>query len=396
MKRKKKILWICTFTNEEKRSHLDLWRTRRGEVGQWIPNLIKGFIGDSCYEIHVVSAQLWMRHTRQSWTQDGITYHCFQPGIPGIGYSFRTPFEAWTRYFFNRQHIRKIIAEVKPDLIHLFGAENASYASAILDVDPKTPVLVLIQGFIHRDRQPGFNARSRCYYEGLIIKHCNHYIGDYESEHVVKQMNPKASWRHFYLPVNEALIVRTPECEKKYDILFAGGMTAVKGFPDFLELVRMLREKFPTLKAGVVGKMEHFPPAQAFVETHRLEHTIDWLGRFPNQEGLFKAYRQSRLFIAPTYNDAFASTIRECMLLGTPVIAYRTGGIPYANRDGNENVVIVPQGDIDGMVTCCDVLLTDIPRREALAAQAKAFAEREFSLDTNTAIVRKAYQDMLE
>ena len=394
--KKKKILWICTFTNEEKRAHLDLWRKGTGESGQWIPNLINGFIGDTCYELHIVSSQTWMRRTRQSWIQDGITYHCFQEGVPGVGYSFRTSFEAWTHYYFNRQHIRKIIAEVKPDLIHLFGAENASCASAILDVAPNVPVLVLIQGFIHRDRQHNVTARSRCYYEDLIIRHCNHYIGDYESEQVVKQINPNASWRHFYLPVNESLITKTPACEKKYDILFAGKMTKVKGFPDFLELARMLREVFPTIKAGVVGSVEHFPPARMFIKKHHLENTIDWLGRFPDQKGLFKAYRQSRIFIAPTYNDAFASTIRECMLLGTPVVAYKTGGIPYANRDGNENVVIVPQGDIFGMAACCRSLLENAAQRKAIGIRAKIFAKQKFSLMANTSIVRKAYKELME
>lgn len=391
-----KIVWLCTFSNEAKRAQLALWRKRQGgEIGQWIPNLLKGFIGDSRFEIHVVSSEPWMRKGRQSWCENTIHYHCFQPAIPGLGYAFRMPFEALTAYRFNRWHLSKIIADIQPDLIHLFGVENASYASAILDVDPQIPVLALIQGFVHRNPERDFNARARCAYEAQLLRHIHHYIGDYDSEQVVRAFNPDVTWRHFYLPVNEELVAQTQHGVKNYDLVFAGALTQAKGFPDFLELVRRVKNEFPHLRAGVVGKKESYAPAAEFVMRHGLTETIDWLGRFPTQKELFQVYRQTRVFVTPTYNDAFASTIRECMLLGTPVVSYKTGGIPYANRDGQENVVIVEQGDLDGLYQQVIDLLRNASRRNAQAARAQRFAENEFSLHANVEVIKSRYRELL-
>jgi hypothetical protein len=50
-----KIVWLCTFSNAEKQAHLRYWRNVRGEVGQWIPNLLKAFKDDAAYELHVVT-----------------------------------------------------------------------------------------------------------------------------------------------------------------------------------------------------------------------------------------------------------------------------------------------------------------------------------------------------
>lgn len=389
-----KIVWLCTFTNAEKKAHLPLWRNRGDESGQWIPNLLRGFAGDDRYEVHVVSPEAWMRRGQVSWSRDGIHYHCIQAGIPGLGYSFRLPVEAWTHYRLNRWRIGRMVAGIAPDLMHVFGVENPVYGAAVLDLDPAIPVLVTIQGFVHRQLQFGadFNTRSRCRYEDRLVRHCTHFTGDYDSERVVRSMNSRITWRHLYFPVDERLIDATPAQDKQYDVLFAGALTKAKGFGDFLEIVRLLHKERPDIQAGVVGNAETYADAIPFLDRHGLNRHVSWLGRFPDQAELFRAFRRARLFLTPTYNDAFASTIRECMLLGVPVISYRTGGIPYANRDGGENVVIVEQGDLRGMAVRALDLLCHADVREAMAERAIRFARNEFSLARNAGVIKAEYE----
>lgn len=396
-----KILWLCCFSNENKRSHLSLWKQFEGEIGQWIPNLLQAFEDDRDIEIHVVSTDDYMVAPFQTWKAKNITYHCYKSGMPLLGrvWPARAPIDHLSNFWLNRRRIRKIVSGVNPDLIHLFGVENPQYGAAVLDVLEHYPVLATIQGFIHRESRyhNTLLTRVRCRYEESLLRKCHHFSGDYESETVVRQFNPKASYHPLYFPVNEALISRTPEAsEKPYDLLFVGGLSKQKGFGDFLEIVRLIVETMPDLVAAVVGYPGAYPLAMEIIGKNRLEKNICWLGRFPSQEGLFKVYRQSKLFLVPTYNDCFPSTIRESMLLGTPVIAYATGGIPWANRDGNCNVVIVPQGDDRGMADAALRLLGDTRERDAMAARAQTFAEHEFSLKTNTDKIRNAYQEIME
>lgn len=337
----------------------------------------------------------------QSWTERNITYHCFKSGMPVLGRTWpaRMPVDHMLGFWPNRRRIKRIISQLSPDLIHLFGVENPQYGAAILDLFEHYPILVTIQGFIHRELhyQNTLYTRVRCRYEEALLRTCHAFLGDYESETVVRRFNPEITYRHFDFPVNEALVSRLPlESEQPYDLLFVGGLTRQKGFDDFLEIVRRLAETMPELAAAVVGQPGDYPSAMDAIAENGLEKNMRWLGRFPTQEGLFKAYRQSKLFLAPTYNDCFPTTIRESMLLGTPVIAYATGSIPWANRDGRNNIVIVPQGDLKRMADAALHLLGDAQARVEIATRARIFAGQEFSLKANTDIIRNAYREMVQ
>lgn len=398
-KNKIKVVWLCAFSNEEKRSHLRLWRAGAREGGQWIPNLLRAFETDDTFELHVISSDNWMVSAIQSWTDRNITYHCFKSGIPVLGrhWPSRIPVNHITDFWLNRLRIRQIVRQVNPDVIHLFGVENPEYGAAALDLLNDYPVFVTIQGFIHRERHyhDTFVTRVRCRYEEALIRACSAFSGDYESEAVVRGFNSEITYRNFYFPVNEALIHKTSmeDDEVTYDLLFVGRLNAQKGVDDFLKVAALAAEKKPDLKVAIVGNATAYPPALEIIERYRLKDNVCWLGRLPTQEGLFKVFRQSKLFLAPTYNDCFPSTIRESMLLGTPVIAYATGGIPWANRNGQNNIVTVPQGDCEGMVAAVLLLLRDADARIEMALRAKEFAEVEFSLKTNADIIRKAYRN---
>lgn len=393
-----KVLWLCTFSNEEKCSHLKLWKTCKGEYGQWIPNLLQAFEGDEQLDLHVVSSDNFMVEKYQSWTRRDITYHCFKSGMPLVGrnWPMRFPVDHMTRFWLNRHRIRRIVERVRPDVIHLFGVENPQYGAAVLDLLEHYPVLVTIQGFIHRERtfHDDFFTRIRCRYEERLLKACRHFSGDYDSEQVVKSFNQNITYRHLYFPVNETLIAQTPQSEKIYDILYVGGLTVQKGIFDYLTVLQNLVQEFPDIQAAIVGSPQSNPAVVARITEQRLDGNVVWIGRFPSQEGLFRVFRQSRLLLTPTYNDAFPSTIREGMLLGTPAVSYRTGGIPWANRDGHENVVLVDQGDTEGMARKVASLFRDIAAYDNLAQRARTFAGQEFSLKHNAGVIRKAYQDV--
>ncbi|MHB8972345.1 MAG: glycosyltransferase family 4 protein [Pirellulaceae bacterium] len=395
-----KVVWLCTFSDAEKRSHLRLWRPGRNEYGQWIPNLLRAFEMDGTLDLHVVSTDHLMVKTVQSWKARNITYHCFKSGTPflGRGWPLGVPVDQMTGFWLNRRRIKRIVDHVRPDLIHLFGVENPHYGAAALDLLEKYPILVTIQGFIHRESHydDTFRTRVRCRYEEALLRACQVYSGDYESETVVRRFNPDVTYRHIYFPVNESLVSSTPlEKEQPYELLFVGRLTQQKGFGDFLEIVRRLAEVRPGLVAAVVGDSREYQPAMDLIVENRLENNICWISRFGSQEGLFRVFRQSKLFLAPTYNDCFPSTIRESMMLGTPVIAYATGGIPWANRDGRRNIVVVPQGDLGGIANAALDLLGDAQARGEMAKRAQLFANQEFSLKTNVEVIRKTYQEIV-
>jgi glycosyltransferase involved in cell wall biosynthesis len=78
------------------------------------------------------------------------------------------------------------------------------------------------------------------------------------------------------------------------------------------------------------------------------------------------------------------------------VLAYATGGIPYANRNGQENVVLVDRGDIESLAKRAIDILENDEYREALSVKLRALAADEFSLERNVSRIVDAYDVMLE
>jgi glycosyltransferase involved in cell wall biosynthesis len=87
----------------------------------------------------------------------------------------------------------------------------------------------------------------------------------------------------------------------------------------------------------------------------------------------------------PSRDDPFPLVVLESMLLGTPVVAFAVGGV--AAQVGDAGILIEP-GDVDAFADAIVQLLTDPPRRSALAERARTRAETVYSVDTfRTSIV---------
>jgi glycosyltransferase involved in cell wall biosynthesis len=161
-------------------------------------------------------------------------------------------------------------------------------------------------------------------------------------------------------------------------------------------MVDAVRKKAPHVRAAAVGNIKEYPPAQHLFEKLGLAGTVEFLNRFPTQEGLFECYCQSRIFVVPTYNDCYPSTIRESAFLGTPVLAYSTGGIPYSNQNGRENVVLLPTGQWEEMAEKACEMLWNPEYQKQLSENLGQLAEEEFALEVNVKRILGAYSEVLK
>jgi len=84
-------------------------------------------------------------------------------------------------------------------------------------------------------------------------------------------------------------------------------------------------------------------------------------------------------------------SIMESMALGRPVVASKVGGVPELLGGGGG--VMVPASDAPALANAICELATDPERRSALGAEARAIAERRFSIeaiaDRTTSLFRR-------
>jgi glycosyltransferase involved in cell wall biosynthesis len=89
--------------------------------------------------------------------------------------------------------------------------------------------------------------------------------------------------------------------------------------------------------------------------------------------------------------EAFPLTALEVLACGTPLLAYRSGGIPELVGDCAR---LVPTGDIRGLATALDELMDDADERRRLSECGPERIAAEFSLDRMVAEMSSLYESV--
>ena len=110
-------------------------------------------------------------------------------------------------------------------------------------------------------------------------------------------------------------------------------------------------------------------------------------------EELAKAYRDCDLMVWPGFDEAYGMVYLEAQLAGRPVVAMAHRGVANVVRDGASGR-LVEAGDEDGFAHAMRELIVDAGRREALGRSARAFVERERSIDRASAILDRTLRSL--
>jgi glycosyltransferase involved in cell wall biosynthesis len=160
-------------------------------------------------------------------------------------------------------------------------------------------------------------------------------------------------------------------------VLFLARLVESKRPLDALAAVaRVLRAHVPGTWLVIAGDgplrdaCERAARAEGVAEHVRLAGTVP-------HEDVPALMAASDVFVSTSTLTNRALPTCEAMICGVPVVAYDSGDTTTVVRDG-ETGEVVPDGDVDALAAAIAGLLRDAPRRERLAATARALARDTF------------------
>lgn len=363
MNSRKKLVWICHFSNNEIKSLLKPWRDVQ-EFAPWMPLAIETMEGNEEYELTVVAPYPYICGIKR-FELRGVKYVFYNANIPfvGINYPRWFPWDYMTDYFSIKKIVSGIVNKIHPDLIHLFGAENHDYSPAILSLIGKYPIALTVQGFIsHTTHEFKYIERKASNTEKEIIKKIPVIFYERKKQRQdIKEINPDARlhWHTYcsYEVSSDCIVNQTPI----YDLVFFGRVNKDKGIVDVLESVRDIKERYhKKIKLCVIGR----PSTDEFFElakTFGINDQITWTGFLPTRKDVFLEAQKAKISILPTYHDVMPGTIMESMFMGIPVISYATDSIPEINED-YEAICLVERGNKEALTKAIYSLLDDNER----------------------------------
>lgn len=195
-----------------------------------------------------------------------------------------------------------------------------------------------------------------------------------------------------FKPVDRDTACRDLELDpsKKYILFGAANVkNMLKGFTYFLEAIKILVEKYEHASGTEIllfGKsardvMQLFPlPVREFAFVRSERTMID-------------LYSASRLFVIPSLQDNLPNTILESMFCGTPVVGFRTGGIPEMIIH-RENGYLADFKSADDLAEGIAWGLAAEPY-EKLSARTRETAIERFSMESSLQRHLEVYRSMI-
>lgn len=118
--------------------------------------------------------------------------------------------------------------------------------------------------------------------------------------------------------------------DKRIILGVAGVWTERKGLGDFLELRKLLDDRYAIVLVGLTEQ-----------QAAALPRDMIGITRTQNARELAQIYTAADVFLNPTYEDNLPTVNLEAESCGTPVIAYATGGCPETIHRPDSRIIPV-------------------------------------------------------
>lgn len=225
-------------------------------------------------------------------------------------------------------------------------------------------------------------------------------IGTSRWIHAMAKASPVfAGWRHEHIPSALDLDVyrvrardearRVAELsDDAWNVLFVADRFAEKrkGFDDLVAAARAI--------GTVGGKPVRFVAMGQPVELDpALADRVRFLGVQHDQAKIAAIYAACDALLIPSHEDNLPNTMLEALATGTPVVAYRVGGVPDMVHEGSTGS-LVDRGDVAGLARALTTLL-ESGASEAWRGNCRGVAEREISYEVHAKRCVSLFEDLL-
>lgn len=373
-----KVLWIVNGMLPDFSRALS---RRAGNTGGWMPSLIAAIRhhapGVALYVVCEADGDFAAEY-------NGVHYYSFKRfSLPIPGYSSRR------NRFCGK--LRRLVAEIRPDVIHFHGTENGYMAFPEMTWCG-VPRVVSLQGVItgyYPHFLGGLTSRQlfhhRNWMRWLLLRHDLAFGADSWREHAsriermglvgvrhiagrtvwdrawAKALAPDAQYHH----VGEVLrpefydTTRKVAAIKPHSILASAAVKyPLKGGHWLLEAVAYLKRKYPDITVKFVDAESKIHPRtlkqrlQATDYHHYIRHLVSNLGIEENviflpgldASGVVEELRSAEVFCLPSMVENSPNSLGEAQLIGVPVVATDVGGNSSMVENGISGL-LVPSGD---------------------------------------------------
>ena len=336
------------------------------------------------------------------------------------------------------KRMQEIIKDFQPQILHIFGTEYGHSLAAAKAFGNPGHTLVGLQGVISEcakeymadlppavQKQVSFRDRlkkdsmkqqqekffKRGEREIEVLKLCGNVTGRTAFDKAAaKKINPDVN----YFFMNETMRGEFYEGEwkygncKKHSIFFSQADYPLKGFHYLLQALELIRDKYPDVTVTVAGnslvnyktlkdkiKISAYGKyLRKLIKDRNMEDSITFLGKLSALE-MKQQYLKCNTFVCASSLENSPNSVGEAMLLGTPVVASYTGGIPSMLEHEKEGLLF-EKGNVKALAEAIMQTWESYTTVTTITQNAKVRARQTHNADANYRRLLEIYEKIYE
>ena len=315
--------------------------------------------------------------------------------------------------WFCYRALRKIIREVKPQVVHTHSSKAGILGRAAAWKERVPAVIHTVHGSPFHEKQPWLIRRAYIAAERWAAKRCHcivgitqpmvdlylaNHIGKAEQFSVIPSGVDLALWQSAArgdaqdsIRLNIRSELHIPENAPVIGLV--ARIDALKGHADLLRITPSLVAQYPELRLLFVGDGFHRAAIEQLAcELHLIDRVI-FTGLVPLQR-VAELYRAMNVMVLPSYQEGQSRTLIESLLCGCPIVAYDTGGIREVCID-HVTGRLVPTGNLDALRDAIAWSLDHPQEAATLAEQGRDHVTNKFDQRVMCTMLESLYQQTL-
>ena len=198
-----------------------------------------------------------------------------------------------------------------------------------------------------------------------------------------------------FRPVDASLLKRDLGLDGRHVLLFVGRLEPLKGVDLVISTLAIMdcRDRLHLLVVGGDPSGRELQRLQSLARQLGVERNVTFLGRVEHHQ-LPAFYSLADVCVVPSYYESFGLAALEAMACGTPVVAYRTGGVPYVVQHTRTGYLVTWRCP-EPFANCLEALLFNPSLKREMGRSARTWA-RTLSWGRVARRMDHAYQRALQ
>ncbi len=413
-----KIVWLCEISNQQIHSCISFnnWRlknilknivgrpvTKVRERAIWNTNAIREFEKFKDINLTVIFHYAGIKNDFQRFTINGINYICYRSEDDYLSTSIlKLLGKQEKNYFKGRKIVRSLINEIKPDVVHVIGAENPNYSICALDVPKEIPCVVSLQTLMSMpDFKNNFPISEESYQyrssvEQEVLKRSDYIASRMKGYNTFIKEHIKTDAIFLQMPLAVGVDVNIEPSKKEYDfVYFANNIN--KAADDAIEAFALAYNVKSSLTINISGSYDYSfrLNLEKRIKELGMEKNVFITGSKQTHDEVIEQIKKSRFAVLPLKVDLISSTVREAMACGLPVVTTITPATPNLNKE-LECVLLSEKGDYQAMADNMLRLVDDEAFASEIRKNAILTVQEKYSNEKFMNMWRKGYYEIVE